>query len=135
MEEIVSIIQTENLNKVEVSSRNSPIKAFLFDAGDILYHRPRRGVQFNEFLDKNGILDKNKTARQLQLKQLAYHGELSREDYFGELIKSYGISDPDLIEEGKGILHESDNDIVFFEGVYETSQTIETKRLFIRYYH
>ena len=95
MDELIPIIQKENLIKPILPSDNDPIKAFLFDAGDILYYRPRRGVQFNEFLQKNGVMDKNKNSRQMKLKQLGlpwrdYH----REDYFRELIKSYGITDP-----------------------------------------
>jgi HAD superfamily hydrolase (TIGR01509 family) len=127
MDELISIIQEENLKLPSLPSDNKPIKAFLFDAGDILYFRPRRGILFNEFLNKHGVVDTNDNSYKKEIKQLAYKGEISRADYFRELVKSYGINDPITIEEGTHILREADDDITFFDGVYDTLKELKQK--------
>lgn len=127
MNELIPIIQKENLLFHILPSDKNPIKAFLFDAGDILYFRPRRGILFNEFLKKHCVIDTNNNSRKNEIKQLAYNGEISRVDYFRELIKSYGIDDPIAIEEGTHILHEADDDITFFDGVYNTLKELKQK--------
>lgn len=125
MDELIAIIQKENLNEMDLPADKIQIKALLFDAGDILYYRPRQGVLFNEFLGKNGITANKSDSQRLHLKKLAYHGELSREEYFRELIKSYGLFDPSLIEEGCKILQEADDDIIFFDGVFDTLRKLK----------
>ena len=48
MDELLDILRDENRHPAPVPP--GPIRAILFDAGDVLYHRPQRGCQFKAFL-------------------------------------------------------------------------------------
>ena len=54
MDELLEIIQQENSHPARPVPLG-PIQAILFDAGDVLYHRPQRGCQFKAFLKELGL--------------------------------------------------------------------------------
>ncbi|MGH7774368.1 MAG: HAD family hydrolase [Candidatus Binatia bacterium] len=96
-------------------------KAMLFDAGDVLYHRPRRGALLTPFLAKTGlqnvVLDQRRLA---QLKRQAHAGQIAKEEYQDAVLGLYGVSDPSIRLQGRRILDEEQRDIVFFDGVPAT---------------
>ena len=98
-----------------------PIQALLFDAGDVLYHRPERGQQFRRFLTGLGLdaTDEHKDEKDA-LAQQAYRGLLSQEQYREALVRLHGVTLPEQIERGMQALDAEDNAVQFFPGVPQT---------------
>ena len=108
------------------------VRALLFDAGDILYHRPNRGEKFKGFLrelgkDTNG----NRPAEIDSLTQQAYHGEINQDQFRAAVLRAYGITQPEQVERGKEILAEEDDSVEFFDGVQETMLKLKEKGLLL----
>jgi putative hydrolase of the HAD superfamily len=97
------------------------IRAILFDAGDILYHRPGKGDRFREFLLTLGLSGNlaDEDGRNLLI-QKAYRGQITQDEFREELVRMYGVNQPDEVNTGKGILAEEDDSVEFFDGVPET---------------
>lgn len=128
MGELLSIIQAENNKPDQSQAKSNPIKALLFDAGDILYFRPNRGEALKQFLKEIRLnLNPEGDETRTEIKLRAYRGEITRDSYFTEMIKSYGVSLPDHVERGKNILSEADDSIQFFEGVCETLKDLKAR--------
>ena len=120
MDELLEILGAEKSHQT-APVPPGPIQAFLFDAGDVLYYRPRRGQQFNEFLAQLG-LDTAKTgkAERDSLAHQAYQGLISQDQYREALVRLYGVTEPEQIERGKQAIASEDDDVQFFPGVAET---------------
>jgi len=104
------------------------IRAFLFDAGDILYHRPQRGLGFKAFLEGLGLnAEDNHAEAKEKLVQQAYCGQISQDEYREAVVRLFGVAQPEQIERGKQILHDQDNDVQFYEGVRETLIALKEK--------
>jgi len=99
-------------------AHNNGVRAVLFDAGDILYHRPRRNLYLRPFLQRNGrdLDDLDRQARK-EYELQAYQGRLTQDEFREAVIRCYGITDPVLVEEGRRIIQHEDNDLDFYEGV------------------
>ena len=105
---------------------NHPIQALIFDAGDILYHRPQKGSRFDEFVHSHGIEPPHGfLERQDELVQMCYRGQISQEVFRESILELYGITDEALRENGRKMLEEDDNGVVFFEGVRETLEILK----------
>lgn len=103
-------------------------RAFLFDAGDILYFRPHRYRKFKAFLNELALrFEDNHSEERQSLMQLAYQGQMELDQYREAVLRLYGVTKPLDIERGKRILEEEDNDICFFEGVKETLLALKEK--------
>jgi len=95
--------------------------AILFDAGDILYHRPRKGKRFKRFLASCGLeATPEARANADASKQRAMVGEVSKREYFETYLRACGIRGDEEIERGIRALHEDADDVEFFEMVRET---------------
>lgn len=117
--ELLAILKKENAVSEKDTKRK--IRAFIFDAGDILYYRPQRGRHFAAFLKEMGLepnpnFSQEKKAIQFQ----AYRGQISHEEYREAVVKIYGLTEPNLVERGKQALIEDDGNVAFFDGVAET---------------
>jgi HAD superfamily hydrolase (TIGR01549 family)/HAD superfamily hydrolase (TIGR01509 family) len=111
--------------KVEMARpRNEPqthIKAFLFDAGDILYYRPRKEHRFLDYLRELGLAEKWKDLPgKKDLTRQAYTGQISHEDFHMGYLSLLGINDPEEVKRGLKILAEENIEVEFFDGVKET---------------
>ncbi len=97
------------------------VQALLFDAGDILYHRPNRGRCIRAFLRHAGVeaieQDPHERAR---LMEQAFEGKIDQVQYHEAILRLYGISDPMLLQAGVQALKDDENDVVFFDGVQQT---------------
>ena len=104
------------------------VKAIFFDAGDILYYRPQRDLHLNEFLFRHkGNPAPGFEAERNRIKDLAFSGQMKRHDYYRELIRMYGITDPKVIEEGMAAISLDDNTVAIFDGVPETINALKAK--------
>jgi putative hydrolase of the HAD superfamily len=125
MTELVDILRSEldhSANEERTQeARSRPLRALLFDAGDILYYRPHRHVVLMDFLKELALdLDKPPSREKKELTDQAYTGRIGQEQYREAVLRLYGVSHPDQIERGKRILEQDDHDIHFFPGVTET---------------
>ncbi len=126
MDELINIIQVENLQKTSSPPDNHPIKAFLFDAGDILYHRPKRGHHLRIFLNEIGISEiEIPKDKKKELRDLAYKGLINQSQQREAIMQYYGVTDPDLVKRGCQALEDDDNKVQFFPGVQETLKSLK----------
>jgi HAD superfamily hydrolase (TIGR01509 family) len=102
-------------------SRQGGVCAFLFDAGDILYYRPQRDRKLKAFLKELSLpVKKNHAAEIEALRQRAFQGQITREQYCEAILRLYGVTRPEHFVRGKQILDEDANNVEFFDGVRET---------------
>ncbi len=100
---------------------DGPVRALLFDAGDILYYRPRHGRKFTGFLRDLGIEPCPEHAREKKaIEHRAYRGQYSQEAYREAVVRVYGITDAEQVARGVQALVDDDANVIFFEGVRET---------------
>jgi hypothetical protein len=91
------------------------ISTILFDAGDILYSKPRRKGMIAKFLTDRGYKvpgDKDPVERAMRLK--AHAGEIKVQDFMEWLMGHYGVSDPQIVQEGVALLRSQQSDVTFF---------------------
>lgn len=125
MNELVDIIQA-NLERTPPDSRSAdvtscPIRALLFDAGDLLYYRAERGRYFTEFLEALGLnIEQDQATERFSLRQQAYRGQMSQQEYHIAILQLYDITQPELVKSGLKALKKDENNVQFFEGVAET---------------
>jgi putative hydrolase of the HAD superfamily len=126
MDELVDILRDE----LQSPSRPAPhpIRALIFDAGDILYHRPHRGRKLKAYLKELGIKrHRGYEQEKEKIEHLAYQGQMTQYQYREALIRLYGIDQPEQVERGVAILEEEDDDIQFFEGIQATLTTLKQR--------
>jgi HAD superfamily hydrolase (TIGR01509 family) len=104
------------------------IRAVLFDAGDVLYHRPDRRERLQRFLLDAGIDPRpdQPEAEDLLMEQ-AYRGEIDQAGYREGVLRLHGIQQPELLEQGKRLLEQQDDSVEFFEGVQPTLSALKGK--------
>jgi len=125
MGELLDIVRLENSHQTEPVPPG-PILAFLFDAGDVLYHRPQRGCQFKAFLNELGLDQHHLAAAEKErLTDSAYQGLISQEQYREALVRLYGVTEPEQIERGMQVLASEDDDVQYFPGVAETLMALK----------
>ena len=102
------------------------IRALIFDAGDILYFRPERGVKFAAFLKELGMeVSLTHAQEKKDIEYRAYRGEINHDEYREAIVNMYGITQPEQVARGKQALIDDDNNVAFFEGVPETLRTLD----------
>ena len=83
------------------------IRAVLSDAGDLLYHRPRKGERLAAFLSELDLSPSPASRRERdELKAMAMIGTISRQAYRDEVLRSYGIHGEDELSRGRQVLEE-----------------------------
>ena len=127
MLELVEIVKAE-LNRKQPEVPPHPIRALLFDAGDILYHRPEKGTGFRAFLEELGLPpDQNHAAEREALAQQAYRGRIDQDRYRELLLNLYGVHAPEAVARGKRVLEADDHNVEFMEGVTETLLALKAR--------
>lgn len=132
MSELLDILQA-NLKRFPPAPQAadaipSPVRALLFDAGDLLYYRPERGKFFTEFIKELGLnSEENYAHERYFLRQQAYRGEMDQEEYQREILSLYGITQPGQIASGLEAMKKDENNVQFFEGVKETLVALKEK--------
>jgi FMN phosphatase YigB (HAD superfamily) len=97
-----------------------PIKAILFDAGDIIYHRDRETDPLATYLARHGLPPYRREPETAELRRRAYAGEVTKEDHHRGLLQHYGITDPQDVTEGIEAINQGQAAVIFFDGVAET---------------
>lgn len=105
------------------------VKAILFDAGDVLYSRPRRGSHLAAFLASHGLSKTPDQQKLTELKRQAFAGQLTKEAYQDLVLELSGVRDPTIRLQGRHVMDEDQRDIVFFDGVPETLHRLKAAGL------
>jgi putative hydrolase of the HAD superfamily len=125
MNELLDILRSD-CDPKKSSTVSGPIRALIFDAGDILYYRPERGAKFAAFLHSLGLeLSPNHVQQKKVIEYKAYRGEIDHDEYREAIVGLYEISDPEQVTLGKKALIDDDANVSFFEGVAETLRTLK----------
>ena len=120
MTELLDLLRA-NLECEQTPTVPGQIRALIFDAGDILYYRPERGVKFATFLKEQGLeISPTHTQQKKAIEYKAYRGEIDHDEYREAIVQMYGICQPELVARGKQALIDDDANVAFFEGVPET---------------
>ena len=104
------------------------ISTILFDAGDILYSKPRRKEAVAKFLRDRGYSEpmaKDPVERQMRLK--AHAGAIGVRDFMTWLMGHYGVTDPQDVQDGIELLFSQQRDVTFFPEVAETLHTLKQR--------
>ncbi|MGE5250866.1 MAG: HAD family hydrolase [Bacteroidota bacterium] len=129
MTELLDVLRAAR-RRDESSSAPEPrsLRAILFDAGDILYHRPGKARRLKAFLEEvvPGAPNPPGTAREL-LTERAYRGQIDQQEYLEGLLRLYGITRPEQIERGRQIIEQEDSNVQFFPGVPETLMALKAQ--------
>lgn len=97
------------------------ISTILFDAGDILYSKPRRKDNISKFLTDRGYSrPKVKDEVERAMRSKAHAGIIGVKEFMQWLMRHYGVSDPQTIEDGVAMLRSQQSDVTFFDGVSQT---------------
>ena len=96
------------------------LKAILFDAGDIIYHRDRETDPLATYLARHGLPPYKRVPETADLRRRAYAGEVTKEDHHRGLLQHYGITDPQDVAEGIEAINQGQAAVIFFDGVAET---------------
>lgn len=132
MTELVDILQTELKHTSpylqSADAIRCPIRALLFDAGDLLYYRAERGKYFREFLEGLGLNPEENHANEKNvLRQKAYRGEIEQTIYHREILSLYGVTQPDQFSRGLRAMRKDEDNVQFFEGVRDTLITLKAQ--------
>ncbi|MHA1546382.1 MAG: HAD family hydrolase [Alphaproteobacteria bacterium] len=93
------------------------MKAILFDACDILYHRPRFEQDLDRFLGADRRQLSRDGVQSLKgLQACAAIGKLSVEEMFDGMLDLYGLP-PERLGKGRRFLNNAMADVEFFDGV------------------
>ncbi|VAW10082.1 hypothetical protein MNBD_ALPHA09-1085 [hydrothermal vent metagenome] len=105
------------------------MKAFLFDACDVLYHRPRYEEDLDRFFgpDRRRIFhEQGRAFKDLQAR--AAVGALTVEGMFDAMLGLYGLP-PERTGEGRRFLRDAMADVEFFDGVASTLHRLKADGL------
>jgi HAD superfamily hydrolase (TIGR01509 family) len=128
MKELLGILEAENKKSGSRPRPTRQVQALLFDAGDILYHRPHGDRNFRAFLAEAGITGKEITeGEKKKIRALAFEGLISQGDYRKAILQMHGITDKALVESGSRAVESDENGIHFFKGVRQTLKTLKNK--------
>jgi putative hydrolase of the HAD superfamily len=136
MTELIDIIKMDkspsSRHRFTGNNPGTKIRAILFDAGDILYHRPQKGEKFIAFLKEKGLDPQNGGDRKRQkIQAAAYRGELTRDEFHEAILHSYGLTSSEYISQGKEILEKEDNEVQIFNGVPETLKQLKAQGFYL----
>jgi FMN phosphatase YigB (HAD superfamily) len=101
----------------------SAIQAILFDTEGVIYHRPRQDRHLRAFLQQHELKPRHPSILKRALRAARFDvltGRISVETYFDAVLRTHGISDPALLEEGRAALFRDAADIELYPGVIET---------------
>jgi putative hydrolase of the HAD superfamily len=134
--ELIGIVQKENDGSKNphggMKEKTTTIRAFLFDAGDILYHRPNKGEKFVAFLAERGLSESaGNPGKRRRLQTAAYKGEVTRDEYHEAILRSYGLTRDEDICLGKKAISEDDNNIHVFDGVPGTLRKLKDQGFYL----
>lgn len=104
------------------------IKAILLDTGGVLYHRPRQDRHLIAFLERQGIKPRPRSVVDRALKAARFDvqtGRIACSDFYDAILRTHGLTDPDLFAAGREALAQDAADIELYPGVWETLTNLQ----------
>jgi HAD superfamily hydrolase (TIGR01509 family) len=102
------------------------ITTVLFDAGNILYTRPRRASVYTDFFTSRGLPDLDmKTPELKRLKLDSHEGLISEDAYYEEVMKRGGVTKQIDFDAGKKAFREAMLDFDFTDGIVDALHTLK----------
>ena len=108
------------------------ITAILFDAGGVLYHRPRTDRHLAAFLSRHSLKLRHRSTVERAMRAGLFDvqsGRISRAAFYDAILRVHGVQDESLFPDGREALLQDAADIELFPGVLETLQTLYTAGL------
>ncbi len=97
------------------------IRAILFDAGDLLYHRSHKGERLAAFLAELGLKPSPMPSQEWEeLRTMAMIGKITKKEYLEKVLNFYGVHGKENLARGRQVLEEEGDNVCFFDGVKET---------------
>lgn len=104
------------------------IKAIFFDAGNILYTKPRKGRHIKQFLARHKLKSQvDVKTEKRKLKDLAFNGEIDRFEFYERVIRLYGVTEPAVLQEGVDALLKDATTVEIVDGVPETIKALKKR--------
>jgi putative hydrolase of the HAD superfamily len=106
-----------------MTNRFDSIRAVIFDAHGVLYHRPRGSARLAELLARHGLsLVPAAELRPIVAAErlAAYTSRLTQRDFNLAILRAHGVADPALAEAALDVMAEDAADIELYPGVAET---------------
>jgi FMN phosphatase YigB (HAD superfamily) len=106
----------------------SAIQAILFDTEGVIYHRPRQDRYLRAFLERNGLQPRHPSILDRALRAARFDvltGRIPVETYFDALLRTHGIVESELFEEGRAALFYDAADIELYPGIAETLTALQ----------
>ena len=110
----------------------SDIQAILFDTDGVIYHRPRQQRYLTEFLSQHELTPRHPAIMERALRAARFDvitGRIALQTYFDAILRTHGITAPDLMEAGREALFHDAADIELFPGVSETLTKLQDSGL------
>jgi HAD superfamily hydrolase (TIGR01509 family) len=106
-------------------------KAFFFDAHGVLYYRPHGDSYLESFLKDHGIVADVTAAKKriAHLHDQTMRGKLKLQEYRTVWLNICGVTEAGLIEKGLTALQKDQANIMLYEGVIETIQTLKARKI------
>ncbi|MBI5960122.1 MAG: HAD family hydrolase [Chloroflexi bacterium] len=104
------------------------IEGILFDAGGVLYHRPRQDRHLFAFLEQFGVKPRPRSVVDRALRAAKFDvqtGRISCNDFFDAILRTHGLQDPEILQAGREALQKDAADIEMFPGVWETLMQLQ----------
>lgn len=105
-----------------------PLKAILFDAGGVLYHRPRQDRHLAAFLGQHGLTLRHRKIVTNALRAAKFDvqsGRITCETFYDAILRVHGLQDESLFPEGHVALLRDAADIELYPGVVDTLDRLE----------
>lgn len=106
----------------------SAVQAILFDTEGVIYHRPRQDRFLRAFLERNGLQPRHPSILERALRAARFDvltGRIPVETYFDAVLRTHGIVEPELLEEGRAALYYDAADIELYPGIAETLTALQ----------
>lgn len=130
MRELLPILEKklrQDARKVSSVDRCN-VKGIFFDAGNILYHKPRKGIHMRRFIARHKLhAVRNVKEEKRKLKDLAFHGSIDRYEFYERVIQLYGVTDPAVLAEGVNAMLLDATTVEIIDGVPETLKALKKK--------
>jgi len=112
------------------------LKAIFFDANGVLYYREKdkKNYYLKQFLQKYKIskpLEEVFTPEMEEIHDLALRGQITQVEYLNKILEAFGISDPDIIQEGQEAIKKDHGNITLFPKVNDTLETLKKRGFLI----
>ncbi len=135
MTELLEIVKKEYRSvkaASHVTSLPPKIRAILFDADGVLYYRNKRDDELNAFIKKHSSCNQPIPTVEINLlRHQVFTGRLSFTQYKTGVLNLYGITDPELVDQGIQYAIREKARVLFFKDTLQTLTRLKNRGLYL----